>query len=152
MAESDYRERLTAPVSWWLLGGLFVVAVWWVFFVATPIPVAVVAGLVALVLTGWALASYGAVDVSVAGDGLHVGRATLPWSSVGAAESLDREATRRTLGVDADARAYLVVRPYCSRSVKITLDDDRDPAPYWLVSSRQPDALADHVRRRVVQD
>jgi hypothetical protein len=152
MATPEYHERLTAPISWWLLGGLFVVALSWVFFVATPPMAAVVAGLVALVLTIWGLGRYGSVAIRVGDDALRVGRATLPWSSVATAESLDSDVTRRVLGVEADARAYLVVRSYCPGSVKVVLDDAVDPTPYWLVSSRKPDLLADHVRRRVVRD
>jgi hypothetical protein len=45
-------------------------------------------------------------------------------------------------GPEADARAYLLLRPYLKRTVRVTVRDDRDPAPYWLVSSRHPEALA----------
>ena len=38
--------------------------------------------------------------------------------------------------------AYLLLRPYLKRSVKIRVRDERDPAPYWLVSSRDPEHLA----------
>jgi hypothetical protein len=152
MAAPDYRERLTASVGWWMLGGLFVVAVWWAFFVATPLVAAVIAGLVALAIMTWVLGSYGSIVISTSDDGLRVGRALLPWSSVGSAEALDRPATRRVLGVEADARAYLVIRAYCPGSVKVTLDDAVDPVPYWLVSSRRPEVLAEHVRLHAVRD
>ncbi len=55
---------------------------------------------------------------------------------------LDAEQTRRRAGVEADARAHLVLRPYVSTAVEITLDDPADPVPYWLVSTRRPEALA----------
>jgi hypothetical protein len=61
---------------------------------------------------------------------------------VGAAAALDAEATRRLAGRDADARAYLLLRPYLSRAVRIDIDDPADPTPYWLVSTRRPDRLA----------
>ena len=48
-----------------------------------------------------------------------------------------REETRVTMGVGADARAFLFTRPYCRGSVKVTLDDRVDPTPYWLLSSRR---------------
>ena len=50
-------------------------------------------------------------------------------------------ATRRVHGVDADARAFLVTRPYISRAVKVTIEDPADPTPYWLISSRHPRQL-----------
>ena len=45
-------------------------------------------------------------------------------------------------GVDADARAYLLLRPYLKRAVRVEITDPADPAPYWLVSTRHADALA----------
>ena len=47
----------------------------------------------------------------------------------------------RAAGVDADARAYLLLRPYLKRAVKVEITDPADPAPYWLVSTRHADAL-----------
>jgi hypothetical protein len=152
MASNDYRERLTVPVTWWLLGALFVVAVWWAFFVATPLVVSVIAAVATLGLVGWGLARYGSVLVTTGPAGLRVGRATLPWASIGAAEPLNHAATRRILGVEADARAFLVVRAYCPGSVKVVVDDTLDPTPYWLVSSRHPVVLARYLGQRAVRD
>jgi hypothetical protein len=45
-------------------------------------------------------------------------------------------------GPAADARAYLLLRPYLKRAVKVQITDPADPTPYWLVSSRHPEALA----------
>jgi hypothetical protein len=84
----------------------------------------------------------GAARVEVRDGMLLAGQATIPLALVGTAEPLDKDATRRVHGVDADARAYLVTRPYISRSVKVTVDDAADPTPYWLISSRHPRRLA----------
>ena len=54
------------------------------------------------------------------------------------AEPLDAEETRRVHGVDADARAFLLTRPYLKRSVQVPVHDPADPTPYWLVSTRHP--------------
>ncbi len=45
-------------------------------------------------------------------------------------------------GVDADARAFLVTRPYLKRSVLVPVLDPDDRTPYWLISTRHPDRLA----------
>ena len=45
-------------------------------------------------------------------------------------------------GRDADARAYLLLRPYLKRAVRVEITDPADPTPYWLVSTRHPDELA----------
>jgi hypothetical protein len=49
-------------------------------------------------------------------------------------------------GVDADARAYLVLRPYVKRAVRVPLLDPDDPTPYWLVSCRHPDRVLSALR------
>ncbi|WP_278259703.1 DUF3093 family protein [Nocardioides convexus] len=55
---------------------------------------------------------------------------------------MDADATRHVSGPGADARAYLLLRPYLKQSVKVEVTDPADPAPYWLVVSRHPQALA----------
>lgn len=141
-AVASYTERLYAPLSWWLLGAAFATAVWWAFFVAAAPPVAWAAGLVAATLVVAGLASYGGVRLRVSVDGLHAGRAHLPWDYAGEALALDAAATKRQLGVEADARAYLIARTYCPASVRVQVVDEDDPVPYWLLSSRHPDLLA----------
>jgi hypothetical protein len=56
---------------------------------------------------------------------------------------LDAAATERRAGVEADARAHLVLKPYIATAVELTLDDPEDPVPYWLVSTRRPAQLAE---------
>jgi len=147
-----YRETLAVPVSWWLMGAGLALAVFWAFVVATPLLVAVLAGLVAAGLVVGGLTRYGAARVATDPDGFSAGRALLPYRHVGAVEPLDAAATRRVLGVDADARAYLLVRAYCGGAVKVTVQDPADPTPYWLVSTRRPSALAASLGARAVQD
>ena len=137
-----YNERLHAPVSWWLLGAAFVVAVGWAFLVAVPGPVTVLATAVTAALVTWWLFSFGRLQVRVDAEALHVGRAVLPRGNVGEVQALDADATRRVMGVDADARAFLATRPYCKTAVRVAVADRTDPTPYWLVSSRDPAALA----------
>jgi len=43
---------------------------------------------------------------------------------------------------DADARAYLLIRPYLRQAVRIDVEDPADPTPYWLVGTRHADRLA----------
>ena len=85
---------------------------------------------------------YGAARVSVRDGVLTAGRARISVDHVGSVQALDAEATRRLAGRDADARAYLLLRPYLRRAVRIGIDDPADPTPYWLVSTRRPDRLA----------
>lgn len=147
-----YDETLAVPAGWWLMGVGFVVTVFWVFTVATPLLVASVAGLVAAALVIVGLGRYGAARVATEPAGFSAGRALLPYQHIGDVEALDAAETRRILGVDADARAYLLVRAYCRGAVKVAVTDPADPAPYWLVSTRHPADLAASLGARTMQD
>jgi Protein of unknown function (DUF3093) len=142
-----YEETLWAPLSWWCMATGAVLAVWWCFFVATPAWWAWTAAVVAGAAVFGGLLRYSRTPVASSSDGLRAGRAVLPSAHIGRVDVLDRDETRRLLGVGADARAYLLVRSYCAGAVRVAVRDDRDPTPYWVVSSRHPDDLAGHLRR-----
>lgn len=96
---------------------------------------------VALLLMVGAFRSYGA-RVAVDEGVFHAGKARIEVEHVGSVEVLDSDETRRVSGVDADARAHLVLRPYLRTAVKVEITDPADRTPYWLVHSRDPEALA----------
>ena len=137
-----YDERLGVPLRWWALATMFLASMLLAFLVATPTWVALTgtALLSAAVLGGfW---SYGKARVTVRDGLLTAGRARISVEHVGAVQALDADATRRLAGRDADARAYLLLRPYLRRAVRIAIVDPADPTPYWLVSTRRPVRLA----------
>lgn len=137
-----YRERLTVPLRWWVQATMLLATFWLAFVVALPLWVAWLAtGVLAAVTYGGFLV-LGAARTEVRDGHLYAGGARISLSLLGSAEALDKERTRATHGVDADARAFLVTRPYLTRSVKVRLNDPADPTPYWLISSRHPDRLA----------
>lgn len=140
-----YDERLHVPLRWWVQGSMLVISFFLALVVATPAALAFSVTTVCLLLLVGALRSYGSSRIVVADGVLRVGRAHIEARHLGTAVSLDAEQTRRAAGVEADARAYLVLRPYLSRAVKVAVTDPADPAPYWLVSTRHPDELADVV-------
>jgi len=115
-----YDERLGVPLRWWALATMFLASVLLAFLVATPLWLAlVVTGLVTLATVAL-LVGYGAARISVADGVLSAGRARIATTHLGAAIPLDAESAHRLAGRDADAR---------------------DPTPYWLLSTRQPDRL-----------
>jgi Protein of unknown function (DUF3093) len=143
---AGHAERLSVPFRWWVQGTMLVATFWLAFVVATPGLVAWSAtGLLLLVMVGLLLA-YGAPRVEVESGWLRAGRARIAGEFVGNVEPLDAAETRRVAGPGADARAFLLLRPYLKRAVKVTIDDDRDPTPYWLVSTRDPEHLAAAIR------
>ncbi len=139
---SDYIERLWPPPLYWLAAAGVVGTVCWVLAVSTPILVVVVGTAAAAVLAVTGLLAVGSVEVGVRGGELVAGRARVPLSVCGAVRALDAEAARRARGVEADARAYLVIRPYVPCCVRADIDDPADPTPYWLVSARHPKLIA----------
>jgi hypothetical protein len=138
----NYEERLRVPGSWWVVGMFFSLTfVTAVGFYAGP-TVAVVAGVLTAAGVAAALLWYGNVEVRVDAAGLHAGRAVLEWAYAGEVSVHDRAATRSRLGADADHAALLLVRGFVPGSVELAVNDPADPHPYWLVSTRNPDGLA----------
>jgi DUF3093 family protein len=136
-----FRERLSVPALWWVLAvgfvlslllaiGLYLGPAWGIG--AASAGLAVAAGLF----------TRSAVVILVDPQAIRIGRAQIEHRYIAGSRALDAEATRRRGGVEADARAHLVLRPYIGTAVEITLDDPADPVPYWLVSSRRPIQLA----------
>ena len=137
-----YDERLHVPLRWWALLTMFLATVLLAFLVATPAWVAfAVTGTLSLAVVA-VLVGYGAARISVHDGTFRAGRAQIPVALLGVPVPLDAKASHRVAGVDADARAYLLLRPYVKRSVQVPVQDPADPAPYWLVSTRHPDRLA----------
>ena len=142
----EYAERLTVPLRWWVQGTMLVATFWLAFVVAAPALVAWSATAVLLLIMVGLFVGYGAPRVEVGDGWLRAGRARIAGEFLGDAEPLDAAETRRVAGPGADARAYLLLRPYLKRAVRVTVRDDRDPTPYWLVSSRDPEHLATAIR------
>jgi hypothetical protein len=136
-----HDERLGVPLRWWALATMFVASLLLALLVATPLWVAL-AGTAVLVAAVLALfVGYGAARVAVRDGVLVAGRARIPVALTGDATALDPEGTRRLAGRDADARAYLLIRPYLRHAVRVDVADPADPTPYWLVSTRHPARL-----------
>lgn len=140
--ETAYYERLKVPMRWWALATMFWVTTLLAFLVAMPTLVAIVfVGTLAGVTFLW-FGTYGGAVVRVEEEAFQAGRARIPLALLGGAEALDQDRMRGVLGVEADARAYLLVRPYLARGVRVSVLDPADPAPYWIVSTRHPRTLA----------
>jgi Protein of unknown function (DUF3093) len=143
-----YRERLWVPLTWWLLASLFVLSV--VVAVGAYLgPIrGLLAGLVSLTVAG-AIFAAASVGIRLEASELVVGRARIDVRYLADAIPLDKAAAEHRSGPGADARAFLVMRPYVPGAVEITLDDPDDPVPYWLVSSRHPERLASAISSAV---
>jgi hypothetical protein len=136
-----FRERLTVPVIWWVLAGLFSLSV--LLAVGAYLgPTWGVGTSVATMLVAATIFVSASIPITVDAHELRIGRASIEHTYIADCRALNAEETRRRAGVEADARAHLVLRPYVKTAVEITLNDQEDPVPYWLVSSRRPQQLA----------
>jgi len=142
----EYGERLTVPLRWWVQGTMLVASLWLATVVALSELASWIVTGVALGLMVALLVGYGSARITVGGGQLAAGRARIAAEHLGEALPLDADAARRLAGPEADARAYLLLRPYLKRAVRVEITDPSDPAPYWLLSTRRPDDLAAAVR------
>lgn len=137
-----YKERLHVPLRWWVQMVMLCVALWYAFVVALgPLVAWGLTGAIAAGALAF-FATYGATMVTVQDGTLRAGKAHIAVDLLQKPEALDKDQTRRVLGVDADARAFLHVRPWIGRSVRVQVADPADPTPYWLISTRRPRQLA----------
>jgi hypothetical protein len=141
-ASLPYAERLWAPVSWWIVAVLVTATLWLAFIVALPLFWTNVLTGLALALVTVGLLRFGSLRVAVTAEALRAGRATLPLWAVGSVVALTAEQARALRGPAADASAFLVLRPYVPRAVRVEVADPNDPTPYWYVSTRHPERLA----------
>jgi DUF3093 family protein len=138
-----YAERLRVPWWLWLVAlGLTALLAAEVLLGAPGrriwIPYAVL-----LPVTALGLLWLGRLRIAVTDDELLVDDARLPARHVGGVTVLDPAQKRLLLGPAAQPHAFVVQRPWVPGALQVHLDDPTDPTPYWLVSSRRPEALAE---------
>ena len=77
-------------------------------------------------------------------DTLRVGAAEVPRHVVSAVHVVSREGVQKLRGPGSDARLFVELRPWsASRAIRVDLNDQTDPHPAWLLSSRNPEAIAE---------
>lgn len=140
----EYAERLSVPLRWWAHATMLLISFFLVLAVVDAIPGVVIAITVALVglLMAGALLQFGSARIEVRDGELRAGPAHISVELLGQATPLDPEQARRQAGVDADARAFFLLRPYLKRAVRVELQDPADPTPYWMLATRHPQRLA----------
>lgn len=140
-----FTERLWPSVPTWLVApglgagaGLTLVPLGTslALTVAVLVAVAVAAGLVAA-----------SPRIEVRDGLLRAGKARVPVTLLGDAAAARGEDARQERGPRLDARAYLCIRGWVDPVVRVHLEDPADPTPYWLLSTRHPEALV-----RVLQE
>ena len=138
---THYRERLW-PAPWLFISTALVIPASLLVFLPINTTVGVVVAIV-LYLGCAGLLLLGSPVVEVTDTHFVAGKARLPLALLGSVEGFSGEAARLERGQHLDARAYLVIRGWIDPVLKVGVDDEADPAPYWLVSTRNPSSLAE---------
>ncbi|WP_051110700.1 DUF3093 domain-containing protein [Longispora albida] len=138
----QYQERLFLPWWLWLAAVGLAVLLSAELHLGAPglrewLPYAII-----LPLTVLATAWLGRLRIQVADGELRVDDARLPVKFVAEATPLSPAAKRDALGVHAHPLAFVVQRPWIRDAILVTLNDPADPTPYWIISTRRPEALA----------
>jgi hypothetical protein len=83
--------------------------------------------------------------IQVTDAALVAGRATIPLAFIGDLTPYRGAAATLARGRELDARAWLLIRGWVSPVVKLGVLDPEDPTPYWLISTRKPEALIEAI-------
>jgi hypothetical protein len=142
----SYREHLRVPASYWVLGFITMVTFASFAWAGFSVAVAIGAYVVLVIAPGVLLWIWGNATISVDAGELRAGRDALPLAQAGHVQVLDEEQTGKLRGPLADPAGLMLIRPYLKRAVYIEVlaaPGGGPPAhPYWLVGSRDPEALA----------
>ncbi|MFC5338276.1 DUF3093 domain-containing protein [Leucobacter denitrificans] len=143
-SNAHYRERLVPGFGFfvaWLLVIPAVALIMMPINAQAAIPTAI-AMYVVIAIIFFALSPI----IEVSEGQLQAGRAVIPVEFIGKIEPLGSELLRKSIGQDADARNYLLVRGWIHMGLKLEIADENDPTPYWIITSRKPLALAEAIR------
>jgi hypothetical protein len=138
----SYRERLTAPASWWLTGMFTMFTFGSIVWFGFPLWAALVTYATLFAVTAAFLLNWGRASIEVTGTELVAGGRRMPLVAAGEVLALDEGRTRALLGPHADPRAYLLIRPYLRRAVYVEVAEPDGGAPYWLLATNRPARLA----------
>lgn len=72
---------------------------------------------------------------------LVAGQANLPHTVVSRSLAVPESAKRNAMGRQLDPAAFVRSRGWVKQMVMLVLDDPNDPTPYWLIATKDPEAV-----------
>jgi hypothetical protein len=145
-SEVIFKEVIRPPL--WLLGFIYfmflslVIAIWAALDNRSALIAWIFSTLAILVIARAARST-----IEVTDKALIVGRAHIDLRYISKIEELNTQQMRLLRTRDADPASYLAITFWISTGVKITLQDDRDPTPYWLISCKKSKELTSTLYR-----
>ena len=126
---------------------LIPLAVAWAFLALDSLVYSVVATILVAVPVWTYTLVRASEQIVVRADGLRVGKAWLERDWIGDVEDFSGAAWNEMLRNAGHSRSWLATRSFHPGGVRITNTDDSDHIEQWLVSSRNPVALAAAIRQ-----
>lgn len=77
---------------------------------------------------------------------LKVARAQIERKYLGKAKALDEKQMQELRGPKINPNAFMAIRFWEKKGVQIMIEDDRDPTPYWLFSSKNPERFIEALK------
>ena len=114
-----------------------VIAIWAAFDNSVTL-IAFIAATIVIIYIAFAMRS----TITFDGKEFRIDRAHIDIKYFGEATILDAPAMRLLRTRDADPAAYLAIRFWIPKGVKIIVVDPRDPTPYWLITSKRGEEIA----------
>ena len=134
-----YRERLYAA-PWLFISSALVIPITILILAPINLPVGIVIAIVfyAAIVVAFIVS---APTIRVTSTELIAGRARIPLTLIGDPTAYTGDEASLQRGQRLDARAWLLMRGWIASVVTVPVLDPADPAPYWLLSTRNPDQL-----------
>jgi hypothetical protein len=102
---------------------------------------------VGAVLAIWALLIFRAPKIELSELELKVDRVSILRTLIGEAEVISKEGIFLERGPNLNPGAHKVFQGSVKKAIKIPITDAEDPTPYWLISTRNPDKLAELLKK-----
>lgn len=135
-----FREKLWP--AWWLW--ILVVGTGFAgmaMFLPVNLELSIAAGIVVFLAVGIIMLA-STPTISLTGDWLKVGRASIERRFIGEVSVHRGEEATLERGRRLNGTAYLCLRGWIDPVVKLDIVDPNDATPYWLASTRRPEELA----------
>jgi len=136
-----FREVLRPPI--WVLAFIYflflsiVLSVWAALDTRATL-VTLALSTIALIWISISMTS----EITFDGEVLKIDKANIEVKYLGKVTVLDKTSMRLLRTRDADPAAYLAIKFWEPRGLRIDLSDSRDKTPYWLVTSKRGEEIA----------
>ena len=136
-----FREVLRPPI--WVLAFIYflflsiVLSVWAALDTRATL-VTLALSTIALIWISISMTS----EITFDGEVLKIDKANIEVRYLGKVTVLDKTSMRLMRTRDADPAAYLAIKFWEPRGLRIGLSDPRDKTPYWLVTSKRGEEIA----------